>query len=170
MRSRAFAPGVVLVAALAGSACLNTSIDNATGGLPPDTLPLIVADTALTFSIDRSALFVGETIQLFFTVRNNGTTNRVIAGSSSCTLNVRVFTLGGTVVSPVASRVCTTDLVSYASLTPGETITMMRTWTVNDQAPTPANLPAGVYELEPTVDASGFVRTGRRLRIQVVNR
>jgi hypothetical protein len=170
MRPRFFPLSLVLVAALAGSSCLKSEINGPNGGLPPDTLPLSVADSALTFSIDRSALFVGETIQVFFTVRNNGTTNRVIQGSSSCTLNIKAYTLTGTVVSPAASRVCAADLVQYASLTPGETITMARNWTPSDQGSAPVALPAGVYELEPSVDASGFQRTGRRLRIQIVNR
>jgi hypothetical protein len=95
----------VLAAALSGSACLkDRSINDPRNGLPPDTLPISISDSTLSFSIETSAMFSGDSLQVFFTIRNNGTTNRAVQGSSSCALTVRAFTLAGTQVSAPARR------------------------------------------------------------------
>jgi hypothetical protein len=173
MNRRRFPLAVIaLSAALGSGACLTERTPTGSnGGLPPDTLPLSIADSTLSFSIETSAMFSADSQRVFFTIRNNATTTRPVQGSSSCTFTVRAYSLSGAVVSPIAPQVCTADLVTWATLAPGEVITIERRWKATDGNGSSAiGLPTGTYELEARLEATNFQRTSRRLKIQVVKR
>lgn len=164
----------VIIAALALAAATGACLGDSNtllgpGGLPPDTLPVTTSDSVITFGISRSAFYEGDTITAFFTVKNVGTAPLALRGSSGCTFTVRAYR-NGTLMSPI-DRACTADLKDWATIAPGGTFHTSIVWTSTSAGSTGAQvLSAGVYDLEPRIEGSGFTATGRRLKVQIVKR
>ncbi len=171
MKTRVLALVAVAAATLSG-AC---DVGGPTGPpaepqLPPDTLPLIVSDSILSFSLARTGVWAGDTVSVFFTIRNPGSQPLVIAGSSSCTFNVRAYDKAGVLASPKGQVACTADIHEFATIPPGGSYVATRVWYANEGPGSSTSLAAGVYSLEPVIASNHLAHTGRRLLVQVVKR
>jgi len=140
--------------------------------LPADTLPQMVMDSVLAFSVARAVLWADDSVTVTFAVTNPRPDTLRLQGSGSCTFRVRAYNQAGALASPVGVVVCTADLAFWATLAPRATYTRVFTWRTTDGRmigpPGPAPLPAGLYDLEPVIDAVAFQWVGRRLRVQVI--
>ena len=140
--------------------------------LPPDTLPHSAADSVLAFSVSTTALYANDNLTATFVLTNPRSDTLRLQGSGdpSCLFVVRAYDRSGNVASPV-EHACQLDLVTYTVLPPHATYTKQLTWTASDDrnfSRPPAPLAAGVYDLEPRVEALGFLWVSPRLRVQVV--
>jgi hypothetical protein len=141
--------------------------------LPPDTLPHSAADSVLAFSVSTTALYANDNLTATFVLTNPRSDTLRLQGSGdpSCLFVVRAYDRSGNVASPVAPHICPADLVTYAVMPPHASYTRQLTWRASDDrkvSPGPAPLPAGAYDLEPRVEALGFLWVGPRVRVQVV--
>jgi hypothetical protein len=140
--------------------------------LPPDTLPHSAVDSVLAFSVSTTALYADGVLTATFVLTNPRSDTLRLQGSSdpSCIFVVRAYDGSGTLVSPIA-HACPADLVTWAAIPPHASFTRQVVWRSSDDrstSPGPAPLAGGVYDLEPVVDALGFVWVGKRVRVQVV--
>jgi hypothetical protein len=139
--------------------------------VPADTLRHVAADSVLSFSVARAVLWTDDTVTVTFAVTNPRPDTLRLQGSG-CTFRVRAYDQTGALASPVGIVVCTADLAHWATLAPRATYTRVFTWRTTDGRmigpPGPAPLPAGLYDLEPVIDAVGFQWVGRRVRVQVI--
>ncbi len=140
--------------------------------LPPDTLPHSAADSVLAFSVSRTALYTNDVLTATFVVTNPRADTLHLQGSGTCTFVVRAYDQSGRLSSPIEPHACTADIHFWATMPPHASFTQQVVWRANDGRnigpPPPAPLPAGVYDLEPRVDAVGFLWVGKRVRVQVI--
>jgi hypothetical protein len=142
--------------------------------LPPDTLPHSASDSVLAFSVSATALYANDNLWATFVLTNPRSDTLRLQGSGdpSCLFVVRAYDRSGNVASPIEPHACTADIHFWATMPPHASFTQQVVWRANDGRnigpPPPAPLPAGVYDLEPRVDAVGFLWVGKRVRVQVI--